>query len=159
MPRRPHPLWLLAATPLLFAAGAAVGPARFPGFSIEPLPAAPPGVQQLVLTMSLPPDDTGFAANVNVMRQPWADTLDAYDDLTDAQLDQMGWRVTEREALEGELRYRYEGAFQGRPLRWSARAVPGDGVVFLVTATATPEQWERSGAQLDRSVESFEPEG
>ena len=128
------------------------------GVSIEP-PAVQGSAGYLVAAFSTPLQD-GFSANVNVQRQEFRQSIDAYDELTKAQFVQAGFTVVKRERRgEREIVYEYTGQLQGRALHWYARAVAATPHVYLITATALDSSWPAQKAMLVRSVESFRIHG
>src|SRR5690554_7551531 len=62
------------------------------GFSIDVLDRAPTAEGAQPLQMFLAPVD-GFAANVNVQIQPYAESLQDYKKLSDAQFEEFGLKV------------------------------------------------------------------
>ncbi len=129
---------------------------KFPkaGFSIDALDSPPNQLGVTPLQMFLPPV-SGFAANISVQIQPYGGTLDAYLTLTKAQFTQVGWMVLSEAQNEDELVLEYEGDFQGLSLRWYARAVKAEGLVYLITATDTQASFEQNKDVLMETVNSF----
>jgi len=92
------------------------------GFSIAPLEERSKGPVQ-VLMMFLPASE-GFAPNVNVQIQPFADGVDAYASLSRAQFKNAGLKVLSEKKRDGaSVTFEYGGSLQGKSLHWYARAV------------------------------------
>lgn len=126
------------------------------GFSIASLEIAPGGkTPQQALIMCLPASD-GFAPNVNVQIQPFADTIEAYVKVSLEQFTKAGLKLTEQKPLsKSAVLLEYGGEMQGKTLHFYARAEKSGDNVYLVTATATEEQWARTSTQLKACVDSF----
>jgi hypothetical protein len=125
------------------------------GFTIAPLESPAAESTRQVLMMFLPVTD-GFAANVNVQIQPYAGTIEDYTALTVQEFKDAGPKVLQQKAPgKGVAIFEYMGEFQGRPLHWYARAEKSAGRVYLVTATATPVQWNKEAVRLKSCVDSF----
>jgi hypothetical protein len=145
---------LLLALP---CAGESTNRLHFPaaGFTIAPLDAPPGESPQQALAMFLPASD-GFAANVNVQIQPYTGTIEGYITLTSQQFKSAGIKVLQEKTLTKSVAlFEYTGKAQGQPLHWYARAEKSGDAVFLVTATATPQQWSKESARLKACVDSF----
>ena len=148
---------ILIATLISFAAGAAVawtaaeGPKRLPtvymdgryGFSMQP-PDFPKG---------------GFASNINVMIQNVGLTMDQYRELSNGQFKQMELKILSetRKKIGGKdaILWEYEGKSQGRALHWMSLAVSDGERVFLITGTATQDEWETASKQFRTCLDSF----
>ncbi len=125
------------------------------GFTIEALEGAGGDTPFTALAMCLPPTD-GFAPNVNVMVQPYPDTIDAYADLSRGQFKQLDLRVVKEEKLaDNAVAFEYVGKLGDRDLHWYAVARKRGNQVHLVTATAGKDQWEKVGPRLRKCVDSF----
>ncbi len=124
------------------------------GFSIAPLDETGKGAQQ-VLMMFLPASD-GFAPNVNVQAQEYADTMEAYVALSKSQVEQMKLKVISDKLADGVATMEYSGEVSGRQLHWYVRAAKKGGTVYLVTATALESQWKNTSAKLKACVDSFQ---
>jgi hypothetical protein len=125
------------------------------GFSIEPPIAGESDVTtQMVAYFYLPPID-GFAGNVNIQKQVYKDTIEAYDKLSFSQFENMKFSMIKRTLTRNEVRYEYTGKMRGRTLHWYARAVKREEHVLLVTATALEGNWESQKTELMKSVDSF----
>ncbi|MGB0768230.1 MAG: hypothetical protein ACPGYV_11020 [Phycisphaeraceae bacterium] len=98
----------------------------------------------------------GFSSNVNLIAQPFAGTMEAYDQISMKEFEQMGLTVIEKTNTDGVLRYHYKGVQNGLPLRFFSKAVQVDNRVYLATATTLQKEWETVSQELVRSVESFE---
>jgi len=125
------------------------------GFSIEALEGQPGDGTYAALMMFLPPTK-GFAVNVNVVIQPYSGTIDQYAALSRKQFVAAKFKVI-RDAKVGKdgLLFEYSGRLQGRQLRWYARAILRGDKVYLVTATATKDQWPGVSGKLKACEDSF----
>lgn len=101
------------------------------------------------------PASDGFAANVNLQIQPYDGSLEEYEALSIAQFEQLELEVLKSERSDGELLFEYRGDMQGTELHWYARVIQGDGMFYVVTATALAERWEEEQEELIDSVHSF----
>ena len=128
------------------------------GFSIKPLESSGKAPGHQILMMMLPDDGT-FSPNVNVLTQTFADSLDDYKAISMNQFSQMEMSVPVCEMRGTALIMEYAGILQGRELHFYAKAVQRGGLVYLVTATATEEQWGQHKAKLIDVVDSFKLEG
>lgn len=129
------------------------------GFTIAPLDTSPGESTQQSLMMFLPATD-GFAANVNVQIQTYSGTIDDYVALTLKQFKGMGIKLLEQKGpAKSVVVFEYTGEIQGRTLHWYVRAEKSGSKVYLVTATATPSQWNSEAARLKSCVDSFRCEG
>jgi hypothetical protein len=125
------------------------------GFSIAPLEESPGNAVQQVLMMFLPAAN-GFSANVNVQIQPYTGTIDNYRVLSMQQFSTAGFKVLEQKILgKSEVKFEYAGETQGFKLHWYARAKKSGNKVYLVTATASDEQWSAVATRLKTCVDSF----
>jgi len=117
-----------------------------PGFTVD---------DDGTVCMHFLPPDNNFAANVNVMAQPYEGTLAEYDALSREQFDQLGVKVLHADLNDGVLIYEYTGRQQGRNLRWYSVAHKKGNKVYLATATGLASAWEDQSASLKASVDSF----
>jgi hypothetical protein len=125
------------------------------GFTIAPLESPPGESSQQALMMFLPASD-GFAANVNVQIQPYTGTLEDYVTLSLQQFKSAGLRVVQQKSPAKSVAvFEYTGETQGKSFHWYARAEKSGSSVYLVTATATPQQWSKDAARLKSCVDSF----
>ena len=98
----------------------------------------------------------GFAPNVNVLIQDFPSSISEYVSVTKKEFDSAGIKVVdERLVSPNEWMVEYAGTLSGRSLHWYARAVKNGDKVYLITATATPEQWEQVSSKLKACVDSF----
>lgn len=97
----------------------------------------------------------GFAANVNVQKQKYSDSIEAYDKLSTNQFKTIKWTVLKRNLQRNEVLYEYKGETQGRKLHWYSRAIKFDKYVYLVTATCLESHWKKQKMELIKSVDSF----
>jgi hypothetical protein len=126
------------------------------GNKIDPLdqPAGPPATHMAVGLAR--PGSAGFAPNVNVMVQAYADTMDAYIALSKTQFTQMEAKLSlDKKLSDKEWVVEYTGKLPQGELHFYARAVAVPGKVYLITATDTPAAWEKNGAALKKCVDSF----
>jgi len=109
---------------------------------------------QQIAVFCLPMKD-GFAANVNLQKQAYSDSLAAFDKLSVSQFKQFKVTILKRDLKANEVRYEYSGDMQGRTMHWYARAVKTGDTVFLITATGLDNQWQKQKQALMASVDSF----
>ena len=107
------------------------------------------------IAMFFLPASDNFAANVNIQKQQFAESIEVYDKLTMNQFKQFNMTVLNRMLKGNELRYEYKGDMQGRTLHWYARAIKTGQHVYLVTATSLDSQWGQQKSLLIKSVDSF----
>jgi hypothetical protein len=125
------------------------------GFAIAALEAKEGKTPLQALQMYLPPSD-GFAPNVNVQIQPWAQDLDAYLEVSKKGFEQARFEVVKTsKPSESVLVVEYQETRQGG-LRFYARAALRNGTIYLATAAASPRQWEEVGSNLRECVDSLE---
>jgi hypothetical protein len=132
-------------------------PLDFPkyGFQIGALDATPGSVPTQAVMLFLPAKD-GFAPNVNVMIQPYADTMKDYISLSKSQFDQMKMKViSEKSPSDNEWLVEYVGEYQQSSLHWYARAALKQGKVYLVTGTSRASDWDIYKSDLKKCVDSF----
>jgi hypothetical protein len=101
------------------------------------------------------PGSDNFAANVNVQKQQFAESIEAYDKLSTSQLKQINMTVLSHTLKGNDLRYEYRGDMQGKTLHWYARAIKTGQHIYLVTATSLESHWEQQKSSLIKSVDSF----
>ncbi len=105
------------------------------------------------------PPRNGFASNLGVMVQNVKMTLDDYVKLSRDQFEQGGLKVSSetRTKVSGRdaVVWEYEGAAQGRKLRWIAQAVVDGERVFLITGTCTRDEYEAAAKEFRASLDSF----
>ena len=106
------------------------------GISIDAPIAKDTKVPNYQIAMFFLPASDNFAANVNVQKQQFAESIDAYDKLTTSQFKLFNMTVLNRILKGNELRYECKGDMQGRTLHWYARAIKAGQHIYLVTATA-----------------------
>jgi len=102
----------------------------------------------------LPPSD-GFAANVNIQRQKYTESIESYNKLSMKQMDAMLLTVVKREIKDNEVIYEYMGKMKGKKFHWYVRALKRGNYIYLATATALETHWEEQKAELMKSVDSF----
>jgi hypothetical protein len=113
------------------------------------------GLPRQVAIFFLPAAD-GFSANVNVQVQPYADTMAAYDALSQGQFRQNKWKVLQSNVTEDSATYEYRGKYQTLQLHWYAVATKVGDSVILVTATGLDSAWAEQSEALRASVDSFQ---
>jgi hypothetical protein len=105
------------------------------------------------------PSRKGFASNLGVMVQNVAMTLDQYRELSIGQFKQSNFKVlTETRKKVGEkdaILWEYEGALQGRELRWMALAVADTDRIFLLTGAAPKDEYDQVAPEFKISLDSF----
>jgi hypothetical protein len=103
------------------------------------------------------PISGGFAPNVNVQIQPFEGTISDYVSLSKQQFAQAKLKLLKEETRDKVTAFlEYSGEMQGQALHWYAKAVSNAGRVYLVTATATEDQWNSVAAKLKACVDSLE---
>jgi hypothetical protein len=125
------------------------------GFSINPPKldtTAESSVQ--ICYFFLPPID-GFSANVNIQKQIYADSLQAYDELSLSQFEQMNFTLISHNVNKNIGIYEYKGDYQGQLLHWYSIAQKKDSTVLLVTATTLDSLWNEQKTILQESINSF----
>jgi len=101
------------------------------------------------------PASDGFAANVNIQKQDFSGSIEAYDKLSVSQFESMGMAVTRRTIDGNALFYEYKGYNQGRELHWYSKAIKRGAHIYLATATGLESRWNEQKVELMNSVESF----
>ena len=135
-----------------------VEPLRFSaeGFSIKALPSgdSSASAQRAVCAFFLPVSG-GFAPNINILIQPPL-PIEEFAKISKQQFDMFGFKVIKDAVVPpNEWDVEYQGSTQGRPCHFFARAVRTDKKVFLITATTTADQWDKTSPQLIECVKSF----
>jgi len=154
----------LAATDALARPARAAAPSAYSnsvyGFSIAP-PTFPrvekdSGTQT---AMFFAPGKNNFAGNLGVMVQTVKMTLEDYVKLSRDQFEKGGLKVGTESKLKVSGRdavlWEYEGASQGRKLKFMALAVVDADRVFLVTGTSTQDDYEALSKEFRASIDSF----
>jgi hypothetical protein len=154
----------LAATDALARPGRAAAPSSYTngayGFSLVP-PAFPKADKDsgAQAAMFFAPGKNGFASNLGVMVQTVQMKLDDYVALSREQFEKGGLKVTGETKLKvsgrDAVRWEYEGAAQGRKLKWTAMAVVEGDRVFLVTGTSTQGDYAALSQEFKASLDSF----
>ncbi len=121
------------------------------GFSISPLEGTTKD-NYVVLVLLLPATEA-FAPNVNVMLQPYKGTIAEYYKISLMQYDQQGTKILSYKVIDSKILIIETVDKDG--LQYYARAEILKGKVYLVTATATQNQWKTYGDQLRVCVNSF----
>jgi hypothetical protein len=122
-------------------------------------PSGEPNVTTVAVTLSGPPEGT-FAPNVNVVVQNLDVSLDAYQKQQRAELKAAGWEVIEQapRQISGRvtLRTHARGTVQGLEIEFLAVALKRDpSQLFVLTCTATTEQFPLYQAEFERVASSF----
>jgi hypothetical protein len=109
----------------------------------------------LATFLYLPPTQ-GFAPNVNVLIQDVPATVQQYADLSKEQFKSANLTVL-NDHLVGDTEWacEYSGNLQGKDLHFYARALKKGDKIYLITGTATPEQWDSASPKLKGAVDSF----
>lgn len=105
--------------------------------------------------MCLPASD-GFAPNVNVQIQPYADSIANYISLSKAQFEQLKFKIISEGKKEGGWTVEYTGSSSGNELHFYSRAVSDGKHVFLITAASKVGQWDTVSPTLKKCVDSFQ---
>ncbi len=125
------------------------------GISIEvPISKESEALTHQVAMFFLPASD-GFAANVNIQKQKYSESIEAYDKLSVNQFTNLNWIVLNRKPKNDEVVYEYKGNMQSRPLHWYARVIKHGQYVYLVTATCLDSNWQKQKTELMKSIDSF----
>lgn len=129
------------------------------GFCITPLDEPTTQGSQMVLGMFLPASNR-FAPNVNVMAQRYSGDLDQYILLSKKQFEEAKYTIiAEKKHGDESWTVEYSGQTGSRAMHWYAKAVRGDGTVYLTTGTALEEQWKDVADKLKACVDSFDTLG
>jgi len=125
------------------------------GFSIDALEGDAKSANYTVFSMSLPPSES-FAPNVNLMIQEYSGSLQEYKELSDGQFKSMKLNVVTSDIKGGNYIMEYAGNISNKSLHFYAKAVKKGSLIYLATATATPNQWKEYALILKKNVNSFE---
>lgn len=129
-------------------------------FSITPpaFPTVEKGMGSQAAMFFAPAKD-GFAGNLGVMVQNAKMSLDEYVKLSTDQFKQAELKVTSetRKKVSGRdaVLWEYEGAPQGRDMKWMALAVSAGDRVFLITGTSTAADYEALSKDFKASIDTF----
>ena len=125
------------------------------GISIElPVTKKAKAASYQIAMFYLPPAD-GFAANVNVQKQEFKDTIEAYHRISLKQFKQLNAAMLKQNINGNEIMYEFRAEIKGRDLHFYVRAVQREGFVYLITATGLESQWGEQKTALMKSVDSF----
>jgi hypothetical protein len=102
----------------------------------------------------LAPSD-GFAANVNIQKQPFSGTIEEYDALSTKQFQDLKLELVNRSSKTNTLLYEYRGEMEGNKLHFYSKAVKSGPSIYLVTATSLDSRWNQQKGSLVKSVDSF----
>jgi hypothetical protein len=109
----------------------------------------------LAALLFLPPTK-GFAPNVNVLIQDRSNTIQEYADMSKQEFKSANASLLNDHLVgDGEWDCEYSFNLQGTDLHCYARALKKGDKVYLVTGTATPEQWDSAFPKLKSCVDSF----
>jgi len=126
------------------------------GFSIDFPLAGEATTPSYLMAQFFLPADNNFSPNVNIIRQKYDKSLEAYDKLSMNQFkQQLKAEVLTREIKGGRITYEYKGEMLSKKFHWYARAFKQNEEFYLVTATALESQWEKYKDKLVKSVNSF----
>ena len=101
------------------------------------------------------PASDGFAANVNIQRQKYSESIEAYDKLSASQFKELKLTVLNHELKGNEILYEYKGEMQAKTLHGYARSIKHGEYVYLATATCLDSYWEKQKGELMKSIDSF----
>jgi len=160
----PRLLLLLSLFPILGHAQSDNGVLRFEsegfninadGFNVKRSDLGSVAGQSPVAVLYLTPTG-GFAPNVNVLIQNFSGSINDYVSVTKKEFESAGIQVVNEHIVSpNEWMVEYAGTLSGRSLHWYARAIKNGDKAYLITATATPEQWEQVSSKLKACVDSF----
>ena len=102
------------------------------------------------------PTESGFSSNVNLLAQPFAGSLEAYDALTLTHFKELKMEIKRHEMRDGEIFYEYVGEMQNQKLHWYARAIKRGAIIYLITATYPQNRVDSDGLKLNVAVDSFD---
>ncbi|WDE96289.1 hypothetical protein PQO03_11275 [Lentisphaera profundi] len=111
-----------------------------------------PGPQ--VTMFFLPPMDN-FQANVNVQKQAFKGSMEAYKNISLGQFQKMKFTLISESLVNGVFTIEYTGIMQKREFQWYAKAFKKGELIYLVTGTAPKRTWQYQGDILKDSVDSF----
>jgi hypothetical protein len=125
------------------------------GFQIDSLDATINSSPAKALIMFLPESD-GFQPNINVIVQPYNETIKDYIALSKGQFEQLQFRViAEHQIGDNRWSVEYSGLASGNDIHCYAQAVSKNGKVYLATATAKASQWATVGDTLRKHIDGF----
>jgi len=167
----PRSSWVIAAIAIAALFGARAGEAsdgdryidRNHLFSFS-MPRFTPSEQKNASTVAVTlaaAASAGFAPNVNVVVHNIDTTLDAYQELQQQELSAVGWQLLEqsRITIDGTptLRTHARGSTQGLEIEFLAVTILREGKkkAYVLTCTATTEQFPDFQAEFDRVISSF----
>lgn len=125
----------------------------FQGRVIEDSPIA-----EVLVQFNRPAGTGRFHPNVNVLlqRRPGV-TLQKYKTISEAEFRAIGFKTIRSEIVQDRYHMHYRGTMGDTELEWRSSAEIYGDTVYLITATATPDQWERAwlSRSLKAAVDSF----
>ena len=124
------------------------------GFSIDALDSAIPAQGLQPVQMFLPAVN-GFSANINVQVQPYAESIEAYQKLSEDQFMVLGLTKISSAIEDNAFIVEYTGELNEMNLHFYAKAVKKGGFVYLATATDLVSEWPKKSAQLKQVVHSL----
>ena len=84
----------------------------------------------------------GFAANINVQKQPYGGDLSGFRDISIQQFKTLGLTMLDEKLVgngdDATLKIEYKGPLQGREGHFLAHAYKIDGGILLATCTSSP---------------------
>jgi hypothetical protein len=130
------------------------------GYAIKPPPFAPRAkMQEGGVMIMKAPASAGFSANINVMVQLSASSLEEYEKVSLGQFKDMGMTLTKKTPRKVSGRpavlWEFEGGMMGRELRFLSLAVVDRDRVYLVTCTGPKDGFETYEKGFRESVDSF----
>lgn len=103
------------------------------------------------------PQEKGFTPNVHVIIQEFKETMAEYDKMNKEEFAKMKWDIIKSEVKGDLATYEYTGLNNKLKIHCYVRACKIGESVYLITATALDEQWEKVSAALIKSADSFQP--
>jgi len=120
-------------------------------FAPPPFPAEATGQ---VFMVFMPAAD-GFAANINLLVQPFTGTLAEYHQVTQKEFAHGVLDVVSSDLGSDEIRYEYTGTMNKLDLHWLARARKSGDRIHLLTATGLAARWNEEGPHLTAALNSY----
>jgi len=130
------------------------------GFTLTP-PAFESDDDAKVVTIAqfLAPAADGFAANLGLQRQKFAGGFEAFVKTSDAQFEQMDFKVLSKHGAKigshASNEWVYTGTLGGNAMKFHALAVEQGEYVFLLTGTALEQNFDDYEPQFKAALASF----
>lgn len=102
------------------------------------------------------PQEKGFSPNIIIIVQEFKESIAEYDKMSKEEFAKMKWVILKSEIKGEQVIYEYTGLSNKLKIRCYVRACKVGDSIYLVTATALEEQWEKTAETLIKSVESFQ---